>query len=311
MKKSTVFISLFTGLLFFLITVLFLTPEAFALNWDDFTQSMNDAFSKKNVFTTNNLILLTIVLIITVSLILIIRFDTIRTDEIRRKAYQEVRQELLAKKALAKSDNRSWFRMPVQMQFKWQHWPEELYVKPKKFSGLVLDISGGGMLFQTTELLNVQDEIKLWLTIDKSPIELIAQVIRIQEKLNESESKEYLIGVKFIDIREGTRDKIIAWILKSQTEFMTLHDEEILTEEASTVEEKVITDDNAASTHEEETDIKDTSLYPQASFSGILLENQVVLLIKLENQEPRQLNGKIINTVKNNSQTTITLEINE
>lgn len=335
MKKTTVFISLFTSLLLLSVTVLFLTPEAYAITWNDFTQSMNQAFSKKNVFTVSNLVFLTIILIITISLILIIRFDTIRTDEIRRQAYQEVQKDLLAKRELFKSsDNRAWFRMPIQMQFKWQHWPEEDHVKPRKFPGIALDISGGGMLFQTTELLNVQDEIKVWITIDETPIELIAQVVRTQEKLNENAEKKYLVGVKFIDIREGIRDKIIAWVLKCQTEFLALHDDEEISPQASaTLEEKIITDDDPSSHDEEAVELiepdpvtfaNDDSIYDEeaslsnlsslskASFSGILHDNKVELFINLEDKEPIKLNGKILNTAKNNSKSTIiTLEIDE
>ena len=96
--------------------------------------------------------------------------------------------------------------MPLQMEFKWHHWPlEDDDARPKIYTGLALDLSGGGMLFQTTEFLTLNDQIKLWLNIDETRIELTAEVVRIRKRPDEEGRPFYLIGVKFTDIREDIR----------------------------------------------------------------------------------------------------------
>ncbi|NLB87779.1 MAG: PilZ domain-containing protein [Syntrophomonadaceae bacterium] len=330
MKKNILTIGLFINLLLILTAVFLLAPEVYALTWDDFTKSMNEAFSQKNIFTVNNLVFLIIVLIIACGLIMIIRYDTVRTDRIRRQAYQEFQQDLLAKKELLKSsNNRSWFRIPMQMEFKWQRWPIEDGIKPRKYTGLAHDISGGGMLFQTTESLKPDEQIKLWIKIDDTPLELTAEVVRTQEKLEEDKTIN-LIGVKFINIREGIRDKIIAWVLRCQTELM-VENEEVDNEEPTNIVEENVIIDNEDNIEEENIINKDeapslspnddiddkniiTDLFTHSNIniSGVIKENNIDLSVILENEEPIKLKAQILNTVHNESDSTIiTLKINK
>lgn len=293
MKKSNILISLAIGILLFLATALFLPPEAYAIMWDDFAKGMNEAFSQKNVFTARNFFFLVMILLIVVTLISIIQIDTIRTDIKRRKAYQEIQKELEIKRQYMESSNsRAWFRVPIVLQFKWHALPVSPYAKPKHYQDITLDVSGGGLLFKTTQALAIKDEIKLWLPIDKTPIELNAQVVRLQEEKQEDKTY-YLVGVKFINIREGIRDKIIAWITKSQA------DDLVRQKENMSVELDDVNYPEDEKNIDETISIENATLLsqPTANFSGSWQDNKIKLLVNLQ-EKSLPLSGTIINTTQ-------------
>lgn len=79
------------------------------------------------------------------------------------------------------------------------------------------DISGGGLLIVSKEPLAIGKKIKVTLLLEENEtIVAMAQVIRVN--LASVENKTYLIGVKFLDLAEKDRTKIIRFIFKKQLE---------------------------------------------------------------------------------------------
>jgi c-di-GMP-binding flagellar brake protein YcgR len=74
------------------------------------------------------------------------------------------------------------------------------------------NISGGGLLlkFKEPHLLGVRVEIKINLpTPDSSAISAVAEIVRLKTY---AKAKEHWAGVRFIDIKEEDRKKIIDFI---------------------------------------------------------------------------------------------------
>ncbi|MBN1041216.1 pilus assembly protein PilZ [Clostridium botulinum] len=73
---------------------------------------------------------------------------------------------------------------------------------------LMIDLSGGGMRFKAKEKLEKYDKLLLEFELNDKLNYLKAQIMRLEI----TEFGEYLYGVKFIDISEIQRDKVISEI---------------------------------------------------------------------------------------------------
>ncbi|MDA8233825.1 MAG: PilZ domain-containing protein [Clostridia bacterium] len=84
--------------------------------------------------------------------------------------------------------------------------------------GITLDISGGGIRFQTSVFLPEGTVVELKVDIQgHGQISALGKVIRTISS-GEKEKKSYLIGVQFMIIEEKDRDKIIRHIFDKQRE---------------------------------------------------------------------------------------------
>ena len=72
--------------------------------------------------------------------------------------------------------------------------------------GIILDLSGGGMKIKTEEKLSLRDSVTVNIFIgENEKIQVVGEAVRVEKcKIN-----EYICGLKFKEISERTRDKII------------------------------------------------------------------------------------------------------
>lgn len=259
------------------------------ISWNDFANSLNHAFSNENIFTIQNISLLILILLISVIIIIIIRYDAIKQDIERHIAYQETQKEILRKKQLNKNSNkRAWYRMDTELPFKWYPLPIPSHIKPKNFyDGIAIDISGGGLLFYTEEISNLNEEIKLLLPLDNITLDLTAQIVRAQAEEKEGMAC-YLAGVKFTKIREGERDKIISWIMKSQAE-------DLVNQKITAIQKKDIEIDNS-----DDIEIPLTYILDEKITKTLINDynNEVNILIPTSEDELLSLKGHIINSLE-------------
>ncbi|MCE5284768.1 MAG: PilZ domain-containing protein [Pelosinus sp.] len=79
------------------------------------------------------------------------------------------------------------------------------------------DISGGGAQLILHEPVKVGTRLALVIDVpDMPPIETIGEVIRVERPKNDREL--FWIGIKFLDIQEAFRNKLIKFIFKKQLE---------------------------------------------------------------------------------------------
>lgn len=72
--------------------------------------------------------------------------------------------------------------------------------------GIILDLSGGGMKIKTEEKLSLRDRVTVNIFIgENEKVQVVGEAVRV-EKIN---TNEYICGLKFKEISERTRDKII------------------------------------------------------------------------------------------------------
>jgi len=84
--------------------------------------------------------------------------------------------------------------------------------------GRVVNIGGGGLLFATSQELEINDELKIIFELTPGKeLNLAGRVVRITES-RDSEGYRFLAGVKFIKIRPGEQDSIVREIFQRQQE---------------------------------------------------------------------------------------------
>jgi len=84
----------------------------------------------------------------------------------------------------------------------------------EEIRGLIVDLSGGGCKIATAFKLQVGDEMNLYLELEpQRRLAIKGEVVRIE---TDEDSNQTFAGIRFKDIREGVRDKIISWMFKHQ-----------------------------------------------------------------------------------------------
>ena len=72
--------------------------------------------------------------------------------------------------------------------------------------GIILDLSGGGMKIKIEEKLSLRDRVTVNIFIaETEKVQIVGEVVRVEK----SNTGEYICGLKFKEISERTRDKII------------------------------------------------------------------------------------------------------
>lgn len=72
-------------------------------------------------------------------------------------------------------------------------------------SGIMIDISGGGLKVKTKEKLEDNDVIVIKITLTGIEVKLKGQIVRMEESID----NKFLYGIKFLDITESESDTII------------------------------------------------------------------------------------------------------
>jgi len=112
---------------------------------------------------------------------------------------------------------RAWLRLPVNQYFLYARDETERYKKSR-----TINIGGGGLLFATDQEFNKKD--KMIINIEMFPgkkINLVGEVVWTSENSADRDSKRFLVGIRFINIRRGDQDHIVRRILKKQREIIT------------------------------------------------------------------------------------------
>lgn len=86
----------------------------------------------------------------------------------------------------------------------------------KEISAISKDISGGGIRLICKEKLNLGCLLKCIIPLDDETIEVRGEVIRCESESISDSIYRYDIGIKFIDIDENIRKKIISFIFDRQ-----------------------------------------------------------------------------------------------
>ena len=97
---------------------------------------------------------------------------------------------------------------------------QELYYSrssgDKYRSAYAVNISGGGILFATSEKFQQNDVLKVVLELSPGEVlRLRARVVRVSEQSGDG-VEPYLLGVQFINITNSDQDKIVKKIIKAQ-----------------------------------------------------------------------------------------------
>lgn len=114
---------------------------------------------------------------------------------------------------IKKIQRRKFVRVPLFCPLKYHVITEKEDSEEKP--GSIMDLSGGGLLFESQENLPPQTLIAIETKIGTNEIEIPGLVIRSEK---EDEKNVYRISVQFQDISERTRDKIIRYVFQIQRE---------------------------------------------------------------------------------------------
>lgn len=119
-----------------------------------------------------------------------------------------------------KIQRRQWVRVPaiIDIHFKAQkHQDDE---KVEQYKGSTIDISGGGMLFYTSDPVENGQVLDIKIDLpDRQSLFCKAKIIRILEKASEKGKKNKAI-LEYTDINEGDRDKLVNFIFEKQREWI-------------------------------------------------------------------------------------------
>ncbi|NLZ48085.1 MAG: hypothetical protein GX895_04725 [Clostridiales bacterium] len=85
---------------------------------------------------------------------------------------------------------------------------EKDIIQQTMHKGILLDISGGGFRLGTSEKLNLKERIEADLPLENDRVKVLGEVVRVEMQ---QDNIDYY-GIRFVDIDERTRDKIIQFI---------------------------------------------------------------------------------------------------
>ncbi|HEX2924707.1 MAG TPA: PilZ domain-containing protein [Ruminiclostridium sp.] len=192
---------------FELITILVWTSTALAADRNDALFSLKDTLNSSDKNGASGLFIL---IILGVLIIWLVYYMSSREKKDQINTLNTHREKA---RSQTSSQKRNWFRFQTNAEFKWIPAEQAERVKEKNYhTSQMIDISGGGLSFKTTEPVRPGDELHIQLPIDGGkPFPVDALVIRVAEE--EDGNK---ISVEFLGLRDGHRDRIVSWIQRTQ-----------------------------------------------------------------------------------------------
>jgi len=192
------------------------TMPARAANRNDFLFNLRDTFNShpsRNISTSELIISLTFLALIVVFFIAFSSEQNKRRSTRKLSQYKKRMQKQAGRQPGAGQQNRSWFRLKTKAEFRWIPAEQASKVRINRYKlDHLVDVSGGGMCFTTRELLQNGDHIKILLSTGSGdPLYLDGKINRVA--LYED---MYQVSVEFVGIRDGQRDRIVAWVTESQ-----------------------------------------------------------------------------------------------
>ncbi len=203
----------------------FISP-AYAIEYDSFQNSINQAFSNEATSKDNimNLFLVAIFIVI-VSLIF---------RHLMKQEEQKMAQNRLSGFKINKSDaKRQFYRAPVEKEILWSYEERnndhnkdksrgsgKVTGKQKFYNDVVINISGGGLCFRTEQVLKQGDKINILLDVGESePLVLPSKVVRpIPVVFDEADM--YEVAVMFDSLKTGLQDKVVKYVMSYQRDYI-------------------------------------------------------------------------------------------
>ena len=209
MKKASTYHKMLV-LMWGMVYLFIFTLPAQAANRNDLLFNLKDTFNNP-ISDKISMATIIVILVLCALLLVAISFDSAR----KKNALQASRELHLQRVGSEKSSNqqkRNWFRLRTNAEFEWLPNDKNLIESSKKYNiDHLIDLSGGGLSFETNKAINPGDEIVLLLSIgERTPLSLIGQVVRVEGEATRT------VSIKFIGIRDGQRDRIVSWILNNQ-----------------------------------------------------------------------------------------------
>lgn len=151
-----------------------------------------------------------------------------RNEAIVEKRYYSNNVPLLQLRLLGewtKTQERSFVRVPVFFDAVFltlleQKHQEKVEEQPA-YTGVILNLSGGGFMLRTNYELKIEDQIKVSFYIDKTQIVSDAEVTRLIPNDN---GNDY--GLRFLDLPEQVRTMIIRFVYQRQIELAEMAKEQ-------------------------------------------------------------------------------------
>lgn len=190
-----------------------LAPSAQAeVTYHDVAGSITKAFSGDQLFTAKNLILSIITILFFALVFLVFYLSWLK----KRKESSQSGGRI----GLMPSDRhqrRNWYRLKTNMEFKWVAADETANHKDTGYKkDRLVDISGGGLCFKTTEKLKPGDWIKFIVNVGEGHILSADGRVLRSDKIPNQDIDTYRVSVEFGQIPSRERDKLISFIMKRQ-----------------------------------------------------------------------------------------------
>lgn len=200
-------------LLFGLVPVqsFFLVAPLQAANRNDVLFDLKDSFNTP-VSGRSSITTIIIAIILCVVVIWTIYYYSLQEKETQRKSHV-FRQEKMRLQRSLSPQKRNWYRIKTRGEFRWIQSELAPKLRESKYKhGQLIDVSGGGLCFSTAEPVALGSGIRFILSLgEDNSIALNGKVVRVLEQDGMNQ-----VSLEYTGIREGQRDRIIAWISKSQ-----------------------------------------------------------------------------------------------
>jgi len=202
-------------------------PEmAQAVNWSQFSGSVNKGFSNENIYDTTKIYALMVSIVAVIIVIAVFRWWSDRLQQEQKvtfKKYKEKQKELESK-TQNPSHKRKWFRLRTQAELRWIPASQVDSVKESKyFVDQLVDISAEGLCFCTAEEVTAGERIRFLLeTGEERTLSIIGDALRVfgaEGSANGGEGEEpvkHNVAIKFSHMTPGDNDRLVAWITKRQ-----------------------------------------------------------------------------------------------
>lgn len=208
------------GFISMLVLSILLNPGiAEAINWSEFSGSVNKGFSNENIYDSNKILALLLSLMAVVIIIALFRWYSDKEQREQQTSYKKYkeRQKEAASKSLNQAHNRKWFRLRTEAELRWIPAGQAGKVKESRyFVDNLVDISAEGLCFSSIEPVETGTEIRFLVdTGEGHVLPILGRVLRISQANSEEDEKRN-IAVQFSYMPPGDNDRLVSWIMKRQ-----------------------------------------------------------------------------------------------
>ena len=219
-----------------------------AVNWGQFSGSVNKGFSKENIYDTTKLYAFVVSIIAVIVIIAVFRWWSERQQQEQKKSFKQYKekQKELESKAQNPAHKRKWFRLRTQAELRWIPAAQADHVKENRyFADQLVDISAEGMCFCTAEEITAGDEIRFLLDIGEERfLPILGEVVRLfdadvssnsnssaedgdEEAVEADQRVKHNVAIRFSYMTPGDNNRLVAWITKRQRDAIhNTHDQE-------------------------------------------------------------------------------------